>query len=274
MGTSIAVNRSNFATDVLDKSHEKPVLLDFFATWCGPCQMLKPMLERLAQEYDFVLAKVDIDANPELAGEYGVEGVPDVRVVQNGEVHNAFVGVLPEPELRNLMTQLNLTSTIDQELDAIAATAQGEDVEATLQQLKALVKRHPNNSQLALNAARICMQIERLDEADQILDTISEYDREFYPYAKQFKALNLFKRAVNEPSGDYPLDATYREAAQAALGQDFETALMLLLEIVTRDRAYKNDAGRNGMLAIFDLLGDDHRVTRHYRKALTSALYA
>lgn len=273
MGTSISINRGNFASEVLAKSHEQPVLLDFFAQWCGPCQLLKPLLERLAQEYDFVLAKVDIDANPDLAGEYGVEGVPDVKIVQNGQVADGFVGALPELELRDLMAQLNLKSVIDVAIADVDVKAQAGNLEAAQVQLNNLLQQFPDNPKLLLDAATFYIGADLLAAAEQKLTKISEYDREFYQAAQQLKAMILFSRAAAESIGENPLDRTYHEAAQAALSQDFETALMLFLELVSRDRKYKNDAGRKAMLAIFDILGDDHPVSRHYRKALTTALY-
>ncbi|UWU45879.1 thioredoxin family protein [Limnospira platensis] len=92
MGYAIDVNQDNFQAEVIDKSWETLVMVDFFATWCGPCQIMKPILERLTTEYDFILAKVDVDQNPELASQYGIQGVPDVRMVTKGEVKPGFVG--------------------------------------------------------------------------------------------------------------------------------------------------------------------------------------
>ena len=121
MGVSVEVDSATFATEVLEASYQKPVLVDFFAQWCGPCKMLKPMLEALAQEYDFVLAKIDIDQSPDLAHTYKVEGVPDVRVVTQGDVNPGFVGVLPEPQLREFLRNLSLKSELDLGLEAVKA---------------------------------------------------------------------------------------------------------------------------------------------------------
>jgi putative thioredoxin len=273
MGSSVSVTRSNFTAEVIEKSYEKPILVDFFAHWCGPCQMLKPMLERLAQEYDFVLAKIDIDANPELAQEYQVEGVPDVKIVVNGEVADGFVGVLPEPQLRGLMAQLNLKSVIEESLETAYNQAATGNLDQAQTILADLLQQYPNNHNLILEAANFYMEAGQLDTAEKLLGKIQEHEREYYAHAKGLLAEIRFKRAVNEPAGDRDLDRTYQQAGQAAMAKDYETALMLFLEIVTRDRTYKDDAGRKGMLAIFDLLGNDHPVTRHYRKMLTMTLY-
>ncbi|MEM9906578.1 MAG: thioredoxin domain-containing protein, partial [Cyanobacteria bacterium P01_D01_bin.44] len=110
MGTVIEVDQQTFATEVLQRSVDTIVLVDFFAQWCGPCKLLGPILEKLAGEYDFALAKVDIDQNPDLANTYGVEGVPDVRIVRDGKVSEGFVGALDETQLRSRLTQLGISS--------------------------------------------------------------------------------------------------------------------------------------------------------------------
>jgi putative thioredoxin len=272
MGTSITVNQQTFQTEVLDKSHQKPVLVDFFATWCGPCQMLKPMLETLVGEYDFVLAKVDIDENPALAQQYGVSGVPDVRLVMAGEVKPGFVGVLPEPQLRKMLEGLSLKSSINTVLDEIFAQADAGQVKEAEVRLKALLKAHPGDYELALEAANFYLEGKQLDEAEALLVTVPQYEKEYSARARGLQALiELQRTAAREVTSE--LDQIYHAAGQAALAQDYKAAFEGFLSLVERDRSYQEDAGRRGMLALFDLLGNDHALVTPYRKRLMMLLY-
>ena len=129
MGAIVEVSSATFDEDVLAQSFQKPVVVDFFAQWCGPCQMLKPLLEKMTTEYDFVLAKVDIDANPELARIYQVEGVPDIKVAVEGQMYKGFVGMLTEPQLRDFLEQLNLKSAFDEAIATLTVAKQANDLD-------------------------------------------------------------------------------------------------------------------------------------------------
>jgi putative thioredoxin len=272
MGAAVTVSNSDFATEVLEKSYEKPVLVDFFAHWCGPCQMLKPLLEKLVQEYDFILAKVDIDANPDLANAYGVQGVPDVRIVRNGEVAPGFVGVLPEPQLRQLLEQLNLQSDLDRSLAQVQAAIASNDLLTAKNLYGTLLEQYPQDRKLLIDAARFLVMVNQLDAVDPILASIQEYEKE-YAAAKAVKALAQFKREVNEAKVETEWDEQFLKATRLTLAEDYEAALDRFLDIVSRNRRYKNDAARKAMITIFDLLGDDDPLTKDYRKKLTMALY-
>jgi len=273
MGSSITVNCDNFATEVLEKSHARPVLVDFFAQWCGPCKMLKPLLEKFAQEYDFTLAKVDIDENPTLAHDYGVEGVPDVRIVMDGEVKPGFVGMLSESKLHDLMAQLNLPSTLDQALETIYTEASAGNVAEAQAQLNDLLRQYPDNRGLLLEAANFCIEADDLESATTLLASIPEYEKEYFAKAKALKSFILFKQVVGEAQPDSAIAQAFQQAAAATLADDYEAALTGFLAIASRDRRYRDDGARKAMLAIFDLLGDDHPLTKEYRKQLTRALY-
>lgn len=273
MGSSITVNRNNFDTDVVQASYEKPVLVDFFAQWCGPCQMLKPMLETLAKEYDFVLAKVDIDQNPDLANTFHIEGVPDVRVVLQGQMYQGFTGVIPEHQLRQLMAQLNLKSDLETGWEKIQQAEQAGDYEQTKQLYAALVETYPQERKLAIAAAKFHLDQEDLDAADRFLAPIQEGDKQHFAQASALREVIRFKRESQSPMLDNEMDKLYIDSINLMLQGNHEIALQQFLEIVSRDRKYRDDAARKAMITIFNLLGDDHPLTRHYRKQLMLALY-
>ncbi|WP_088892846.1 tetratricopeptide repeat protein [Leptolyngbya ohadii] len=275
MGTSIDITPTNFDTDVLQASYERPVLVDFYATWCGPCQMLKPMLEKLAQEYDFVLAKVDIDQSPELANQYHVEGVPDVRVVSQGEVHPGFVGVLPEPKLRQLLDSLNLKSELDSGLEAIRVAMAAGEVEETKGLFARLIEKYPKSGKLVIAAARFLMRQGKIESAEKLLSNIQENEKPFYAQAKALRDLvQLQQEGQETPDADKTdRDRAFYTAVDQALQEDNEAALEGLLAIVAESRKYRNDGARKAMLMVFELMGDEHPLTPLYRKKLVQTLY-
>ncbi|NER01194.1 MAG: tetratricopeptide repeat protein [Okeania sp. SIO3C4] len=272
MSISIEVDNTTFATEVLKKSHQKPVLVDFYATWCGPCKMLKPILEKLVQEYDFILAKVDVDHNPELAQTYGVEGVPDVKVVIKGEVKPGFVGVLSEPKLRNFLGELNLKSELETELETLRNLTKSGEFKQAKNLLDQLFQKYPTNISLIIEAAKFLVNLNRLEEAQKLIETIGENNREFYPQVQAVKGLIHFKQEAENP-GETELDKMYAQACSLTLSANYEEALKLFLDIVTRNRKYKNDGARKAMLAIFNILGDDNSTSKEYRKQLLLNLY-
>jgi len=273
MGKSVIVSNSNFTTDVLQQSYEKLVLVDFYATWCGPCQMLKPLLEKLVQEYDFVLATVDIDQHPDLAHTYQVQGVPDVRIVSQGEVQEGFVGVLPEPKLRALLSKFKLKSALEVGLEAIQVAKTAGDLPEVERLFTALLQKYPGDRPLRLQAANFLMSQNQLEEADTVLAPIQEYEREFFSQAKAIRGLIQFKLVSTQLVTENELDEQYLQAICLTLEGNYEMALQGFLSIVSCDRSYRDDGARKAMLTIFDLLGDSHPLAKNYRKQLMLTLY-
>jgi putative thioredoxin len=272
MGISVEVDRSNFATDVVEASHQRPVLVDFYAQWCGPCQLLKPMLEKLVAEYDFVLAKVDIDRNPDLASTYQIEGVPDVRIVSQGRMYSGFVGVLPEPQLRELLSKLNLKSQADMGLEtaeAALATGDSQKIKAVFAQL---LEQYPTDRKITIAYAKFLIQQDELAAAEGVLAAIDANERDFYAQAEALGQLIQLKLESEKPP-EHELDPAFFAAIEQLLAENYEAALQGLLAIVSKDRTYRSDGARKTMLLIFTLLGDDHPLTKHYRKQLTLTLY-
>jgi putative thioredoxin len=272
MGYSIEVNSHNFNSEVVEQSYTKPVLIDFFATWCGSCQLLKPVLEKLVKEYDFVLAKVDIDKNQDLANHYGIEGVPDVRIVFQGEMYPGFVGAVSEAQLRDLLERLNLKSELDLELEKAKDAIAAQDIRGAKQVFDNLFAKYPENPRVVIEAARFLLGIGQLKDAEKIARTIGEDNREYYPKAQAIQTLIELKQAADNP-GESELDRLFARAARLALSEDYEGAFQLFLQIVQENRQYGNDGARKVMVSLFNLLGLDHPLTKQYQQELMMALY-
>jgi putative thioredoxin len=271
MGYSIEVNGSTFNSEVLEQSYTTLVLIDFYATWCGPCQLLKPVLEKLVKEYDFILAKVDIDKNQDLANQYGIEGVPDVRIVSQGEMYPGFVGAMPEAQLRELLGKFNLHSELEVGLEKAREAIASQDLPKAKQWFDELFAKYPDEPRVAIEAACFLVRIGRFEEAQTRARTIKPDNREFYPKAQAIETLIALKQE-SENAGDSELDRLYARAARLALSQNYEEALKLFLQIVQENRRYKNDGARKAMVALFNLLGLDRPLTKQYQKELMMAL--
>ena len=271
MGQTIEINQDNFQKEVVENSYLKPVLVDFFATWCGPCQVLKPMLEKLTQEYDFILAKVDIDLNPDLANEFGIEGVPDVRIVQQGEMLPGFVGVLPEAQLRSLVEQLNLKSDLNENLVLLENAIAVRDFPQAKNILDQLFATHPAHPKVILQAVRFLIVLDRLEEGEKLLATMKNAAPEYANQVQALQTLSQFKHLINI-STDSKLDAEFTEGINHAVGGNYESALAIFLEIIKQNRQYREDGARKAMLAIFNWLGVEHPLSRQYRQKLMIVL--
>ncbi|MDB9313103.1 tetratricopeptide repeat protein [Spirulina sp. CS-785/01] len=272
MGSSVEVNQDNYKTEVVEKSHQTPVIVDFYATWCGPCQILKPILERLVNEYDCILATIDIDQNSQLASQFQVEGVPDVRIVQHGKMQPGFVGALSEPQLRDFLSHLNLQSGLETQLaEARTAIASGK-IKTAKRLFDQLFKKYPNNPLVILDAAKFLIRLNKGTEAIKLLDSLSLNSPEYVSQAQAVKALLDFQQAAANP-GNSELDQKYAQACRLTVEERYEAALQLFLAIVKVDRKYKQDGARKAMTAIFALLGNEHPLTRQYQQDLMMTLY-
>lgn len=273
MGYSIAVSDHNFEEEVLAQSKETPVIVDFYADWCGPCKMLSPLLEEVATEYDCVVAKMDVDKNQQVAQAYQVEGIPDVKIFRDGQVIEGFVGVLQKPQLKELLAKCNIRSSID---DAIAEVKKKEE-EGNLEQAKAdfqtLLEKYPQNSQVVLEAAKLYVRSNELNQAKEIVDAASSDDSNLLDALGNVKALIHFQEECQNGDGDSEVEQLYAQACCLAVAEKYQEALDKFLQVVSKDRKFKNDGGRKAAIAIFNLLGNEHPLTAEYRRHLTSVLY-
>ncbi|MFB3132072.1 MAG: tetratricopeptide repeat protein [Rhodothermales bacterium] len=265
---------TNFQQEVLEKSYTTPVLVDFWAPWCGPCRTLGPVLEKLARENDkaWMLAKVNTDEHPELSMEYGIRGIPAVKLFVEGQVVNEFTGALPEFTVRKWLDEALPSETKKHLAQAEAAlnTNRSDIAERLLRQVLAEEPDHPKARMLL---AQLLAFNDPAEASALAQGAVTE--RGFVQIQQAIETVAHLKHLKDHPD-DLPDEdgkALYLTALEALLRRDFDTALTHLIEILQKNRYYDDDGARKAGIAIFTLLGPDHSVTRKHRRTFDMWLY-
>jgi putative thioredoxin len=287
----IDANQTSFSRDVIEASREVPVLVDFWAPWCGPCRMLGPMLEKLEAEYGgrFRLVKVNSDENPELAAQFRVRSIPYVVAFVDGQPVDAFVGVLPEGQLRAFLAKLLPDPSEIERRKALKLADAGAWDEAAAA-LRASIALDPGNDAAPLDLATLLLERmpppvteARINEAREVLAHVSAAAKLEARYRALQTHLDSLAQAARLPSVDelqrrieaQPGDLQARlDLARLYIAQRrFEPALEQLLEIVSRDRKFGDDIGRKTMLAVFEMAADQPALVSQYRRRLAAELH-
>lgn len=281
------VGVADFEQKVLAASRGVPVIVDFWADWCQPCKILKPILEKLANEYGgrFVLAKVNSDENQELAMQYGVRGIPAVKAFVDGEMVDEFTGALPESQVRAFIERL-MPSPAEPLRQAAAEARHHGNNDAALELLQQAVATDPKCESAYLDLAELLLDSGALEDARRAVEAVAATEDPKRKLRADALAARLHL-AANAEGADIPelqgkltenpadLDTRLQLGNALALQHDYRGACEHLLEIVRRDRHWNDEAGRKTLLALFNMLSADPRyddLVREFRVLLGRTL--
>ena len=284
----VQLSEENFMEVVVEGSDNTPVLVDFWADWCGPCKNLMPILEKLAIEYNgaFILAKLDTEANPGIAQQLGIRSLPTVKLFKDRQLVNEFMGALPESEVRTFLDThvgpaLEVEAPEEEEVEvsildtAMALFAQGQADEAR-SMLQTAQADEPENMEILLALGQICVSTGDVETAESCLKALSDTERDSVAGRRLAGTLELARESDSEASVQElqaQLDSSpdsseirYKLAIAEALAGNMQTGMDHLLKLVQIDAGYNDGAPKEKLLALFNVLGDDPLVGQYRRK--------
>ena len=266
---------SSFQEDVIENSRKKPVLVDFWAPWCGPCRALGPTLKKLAHENEGVwtLVKVNTDEHPAVSQRYGIRGIPAVKLFVDGEVVDEFTGALPEYAIKQWLEKA-LPSENRLRVEQAEAALEADNFDLAESLLEQVLAEEPTNAKARILLAQLLVfrdptRAESLAEGAAFAGPSYVQVEEAVHTIARLIRLHDDADALPDENGK----ATYLAALEALAERDFDMALTRFIEVVQTNRYYDDDGARKACIALFMLLGPQHPTTRKHRRTFDMSLY-
>jgi putative thioredoxin len=274
----IDVTEATFEQDVIQKSYEVPVVVDFWAAWCGPCRMLGPILERLAAEpgSNFVLAKLDVDSNPNISMQFRVQGIPAVKAFKDGQVVNEFVGAQPEPRVRDFLRQIAPNES-ELSLEMANKLLAGRKWQQAEERFSQLLAENGPSPEARLGLAKALIGQGKAAQANSILEELLSVPAQMGTAEKLLPLVDYLKMVEGRDSDANlemtSVEAQYRQTARLFGQGKLAPALDGLLDVLRHNKDYRKGKVREVMLGIFEFLGSADPLTNPYRQEMASILF-
>jgi putative thioredoxin len=266
---------ADFQKDVIERSLNTPVLVDFWAAWCGPCKVLGPILERLAQKSNghWVLAKADTDKHQDLAARYGIRGIPNVKLFVDGKVASEFTGALPEHAVVQWL-QKALPSRFRKEIESAQELLKHHNTVEGQSILENVLQNDPDNEHAKVLLAGSLVPTDP-QKAISLVAHIEEHSKHF-PEADAIRTFGKLTSSALHPElfPDDVVKPVYLAALKELAAFNYDAALEKFIEALRANRSYDDDGSRKACIAIFRILGEEHEITQKRRREFSSALYA
>jgi len=285
----VDTSTATFAKDVLEASRDVPVLVDFWAPWCGPCRQLTPILEKLvrAAKGKIKLVKMNIDGHPAIAGQLRVQSIPAVYAFRDGRPLDGFIGALPESQVKafiDRLLQAEGADDIEAAIEAANTALEQDDLQTAAEIFAAILKEDSQNLGALAGLARCYLKSGDLERAEQTIKLVPPGKEDSAPIAGVRAAIALKRQA--DSAGDIdplraavagnPADhqARYDLAVALAAAGEHGAAVDELMEIMRRDRKWNDEAARKQLVQFFDAWGSDDPVTLDGRRRLSALLFS